>query len=144
MCGIRKGSAVLVLFFKPAVMSPKLDLWIPSPCGPYVTHNAIWPLEETYEVICRFSGATEGFILLFHIRCRTPKDLQTHLNVLICQSYLLILNFSLWNVKTQNLKLHLLYYTVETVENVRLSRSDCFSYSLTTVSLLSSIVSLKV
>lgn len=31
MCGIRKGSAVLVLFFKPAVMSPKLDLWIPSP-----------------------------------------------------------------------------------------------------------------
>lgn len=112
-----------------------------SKSGLYVTHNAIWPLEETYEVICRFSGATEGFTLLFHIRCRTPKDLQTHLNVYICQSYLLILNFSSWNVKTQNLKLHLLYYTVE---NVSLSRSDCLSYSLTTVSLLSIIVSLKV
>lgn len=110
MCGIRKGSAVLVLFFKPAVMSPKLDLWIPSPCGPYVTHNAIWPLEKTYEVICRFSGATEGFILLFHICCRTPKDLQTHLNVLICQSYLLILNFSSWNVKTQNL--NYIFFTI--------------------------------
>lgn len=119
MCGIRKGSAVLVLFFKPAVMSPKLDLWIPSP-------NLV-PTLPTMQ----FGHWRKRMKLYFHIRCRTPKDLQTHLNVLICQSYLLILNFSLWNVKTQNLKLHLLYYTVE---NVRLSRSDCLSYSLTTVS----------
>lgn len=140
MCGIRKGSAVLVLFFKPAVMSPKLDLWIPSPCGPYVTHNAIWPLEKTYEVICRFSGATEGFILLFHIRCRTPKDLQTHLNVLICQSYLLILNFSSWNVKTQNL--NYIFFTI--LLKMSVYPGLIVSLTVSLQSLLSSIVSLKV